>query len=218
MKTRQTLLAALTVSAVALAGCSTSQLESAVPESKTKDEAAQAHVEMLADAQEAKRMQDEREAYQGAEPDFEAPAEPETEAPAEVETPSPEVLQEWADARLEDWATSFDYTYQNTCDIPEAPGDFRGCGPGDPMGYITDAYATAPGELVVEIGPGAWEHSWAAGMPARYVSSNMLIGIAYQSDDIDQLTVLTYDGRSSTEVWDEGMHGMYHDADPIIAY
>ena len=55
-------------------------------------------------------------------------------------------------------------------------------------------------------------------MPARYVSSNMLIGIAYQSDDIDQLTVLTYDGRSSTEVWDEGMHGMYHDADPIIAY
>lgn len=198
MKSRPTLLAALTLSAAALAGCSASQLDgAAAPAPETAAPASNAST----------------------------PSETETEGPAETATPAPETERHWlapppapaeaetdpeawADRKYVEWLHGMNTTYRLMCGELTDLSDYRACVPDDPHAYITDFSATEIGELVITIGPGPWEGGTydAEDMPAHlFVAGNVPFHIAKFATDFDTVTAVTPDGGSTTQPYDPAL-------------
>jgi hypothetical protein len=205
VKTRQSLLAALTVSAAALAGCSADQLDSAAPTAEAAAPASDASTPSETDPP--------------AEPEAEAET-PESSsestrhwlapppAPVEAET-DPEA---WADHKYTEWLHGMNTTYRKMCGQLTDLSVYRACVPEDPHAYITDFSATEIGELVVTIGPGPWESGTydTEVMPAElFVAGNVPAKIARFATDFDSVTAVTPNGDSYTEPYDPMLDGYF---------
>lgn len=132
-----------------------------------------------------------------------------TEEPSATPEPSDTDPQDWADTRAEQYRQNYLITYNDVCNgTVETLG---GCGTEDPHASITDISASEVGYLEVQVEDGPWKTGWAAEWPAEYVASGMMTMLAYETTDVEEITVVLPDGRSYTEQWHpmayEGYYG-----------
>ncbi|HEY4577664.1 MAG TPA: hypothetical protein VIG67_07415 [Yaniella sp.] len=174
----------------------------------TEDSAAerdeQEHIEHLQELDEAQKMLDTYDEWNDA-------SEP---VPTDSPSPTPEQSdidpQEWADKRAAQYRQNYLITYNDVCyGKVETLG---GCGTEDPHSSITDISAPEVGYLEVQVEDGSWKSGWAADWPAEYVASGMMTMLAYETTDVEEITVVLPDGRSYTEQWSSMAYEGYYGA------
>ncbi|WP_022869701.1 hypothetical protein [Yaniella halotolerans] len=131
-------IAALTISGVALAGCSLQQSGSSEEISQEPEDSLEEPVAATPDST------------------VEAPEPPAT-TPGPTVTDPEEAAQEWADGKYDQWLQGMHYVYRLMCGDIDTIENYRACVPDDPHGYITEFTAEEIGDLHITIGPGPWE-------------------------------------------------------------
>jgi hypothetical protein len=178
-------------------------LFTACTEDSAADHEEQEHIEHLQDLDETQKMLDSYEEWDDT--DQRGPTDSPSATPKQIDIDP----QEWADKRAAQYRENYLITYNDVCyGKVETLG---GCGTEDPHTSITDISASEVGYLEVQVEDGPWKSGWAAEWPAEYVASGMMTMLAYETTDVEEITVTLPDGRSYTEQWSpmayEGYYG-----------
>lgn len=169
------LLAALTLSVAALAGCSAGNLEDATPELEVSS-SAQAHVEALSEGHNAKEMRD----YLGDNSDRTAPPTPNPGPSFPGDSPSFE--NDWAKKQLEDYMT-----YQGA-------NSLHGFAEGSPERNIVAVTNPSDGVVRFEVADRDYE---ADGWYLEGLAANYMSWTGCAAEDVESVLVETAGGGDS---------------------